>query len=115
MKTTTLRAFLLGAVLGAVSSLWGAPGAEAPVAVRMIPPKFPPELADKGVSGVVSVRCTINEKGHVIEPVVEKSSDSAFEKPALEAVAKWRFKPATKDGAPVPAKVSIPIRFTVGD
>lgn len=114
MNYSALRIFLLGLCLG-VASTFAAAGIEPPVAVRMVPPKFPPQLAREGVSGIVAVRCTIDEKGNVTEPVVEKSSNAAFDQPALDAITKWRFKPATKDGTPVPLKVTIPIRFNVSD
>jgi len=81
----------------------------------MVPPKFPPQLARDGVSGIVAVRCTIDEKGNVTEPTVEKSSNPAFDQPALDAITKWRFKPATKDGSPIALKVTIPIRFNAAD
>ena len=59
----------------------------------------------------MTVKCTIDEKGNVTEPEVEKSSNAAFEKPAIAALKKWKFKPAEVDGAPVASKVSIPIKF----
>ena len=47
----------------------------------------------------------------LVDPQVEKSSNNAFEKPAVEALKKWKFKPAKQDGNPVAIKVSIPIKF----
>ncbi len=85
--------------------------AEPPVPVRMVPPVFPEEMRRQGISGVVTVKCTIDEQGNVKESKVEKSSDAIFEKPALEAVQRWKFKPAKQDGNPVSAHVSIPIKF----
>jgi len=84
---------------------------EPPVPVRTVAPDYPDELRRDGVSGVVMVKCTIDEKGNVTEPEVEKSSNPAFEKPALAALKKWKFKPAKSDGTPVAIKVSIPIKF----
>jgi periplasmic protein TonB len=84
---------------------------EPPVPVRTVPPDYPDELRREGVSGLVMVKCTIDEQGNVVEPAVEKSSNPAFEKPALAALKKWKFKPAKLDGAPVAIKVSIPIKF----
>lgn len=88
---------------------------EPPVPVRMVPPKFPTEMRREGTGGVVTVKCTIDEKGNVTEPVVEKASNDAFVPPALEALKKWKFKPAKKGGAPVALKVSIPIQFSISD
>lgn len=85
--------------------------AEPPVPVRTVAPEYPSELRREGVSGLVMVKCSIDESGNVTETLVEKSSNPAFEKPALAAVKKWKFKPAKQDGAPVAIKVSIPIKF----
>ena len=84
---------------------------EPPVPVRTVPPEYPDELRREGVSGLVMVKCSIDEQGNVTETLVEKSSNTAFEKPALAAVKKWKFKPAKQDGNPVAIKVSIPIKF----
>jgi len=87
------------------------PKSEPPVPVRTVPPDYPSELRRDGVSGVVMVKCTIDEQGNVIDPVIEKSSNNAFEQPAITALRKWKFKPAKQDGTPVAIKVSIPIKF----
>ena len=84
---------------------------EPPVPVRTVAPEYPNELRRDGVSGLVMVKCSIDEQGNVTGTEVEKSSNAAFEKPAVEAVKKWKFKPAKQDGAPVTIKVSIPIKF----
>lgn len=84
---------------------------EPPVPVRTVAPEYPSELRRDGVSGLVMVKCSIDVQGNVAEAEVEKSSNSAFEKPAITAVKKWKFKPAKQDGTPVAIKVSIPIKF----
>jgi len=84
---------------------------EPPVPVRTVAPDYPVELRRDGVSGIVTVKCTINEQGDVVDPQVEKSTNGAFDQPALAALKKWKFKPAKLDGAPVAIKVSIPIKF----
>ncbi len=89
--------------------------AEPPVPVRMVPPDYPTELRREGVAGVVMISCTIDEKGDVQDPVIEKSSNATFDKPALAAIKKWKFKPAKLDGAAVAKKVTIPLKFTVDE
>lgn len=84
---------------------------DPPVPVRTVEPEFPSDLKRDGIAGVVFVTCTVDEKGNVVDPVVEKSNNAGFEQPALEAVKKWKFKPARQDGNPVAKKVSIPIKF----
>lgn len=84
---------------------------EPPVPVRTVAPEYPSELRREGVSGLVMVKCSIDEQGNVAATEVEKSSNPAFEKPALDAVKRWKFKPAKQDGTPIAIKVSIPIKF----
>jgi protein TonB len=85
---------------------------EPPVAVRTIAPEFPEQLLREGVSGLVLVNCLIDEKGTVQDMRIEKASNELFVKPAMQALSKWRFKPAQSGGNKVPLRVSIPIRFT---
>jgi periplasmic protein TonB len=86
-----------------------------PVPVKTPPPEYPEAMKRQGVSGVVAVSIVIDEKGAVISTAVAKSSQSEFETPALEAVKRWKFKPAQKDGVPVKMKVTVPIRFNLED
>ena len=103
-------ALVLCGVLAAVPA-FAQSKTEPPVPVRTVSPDYPDELRRDGVSGIVMVKCTIDEQGNVVDPTVEKSSNNAFEKPALAALKKWKFKPAKQDGSPVAIKVSIPIKF----
>lgn len=85
---------------------------EPPVPVRTVAPDYPEEMRRNGRSGVVTVNCLVDEKGNVQEPRVERSSDSAFSQPALDAIKKWRFKPAKKDGSAIALRINIPIQFS---
>lgn len=96
---------------GVVTPTFAQTKTEPPVPVRTVPPEYPDELRRDGVSGLVMVKCHIDEQGNVVQAEVEKSSNTAFEKPAMAAVKKWKFKPAKQDGTPVAIKVSIPIKF----
>jgi protein TonB len=86
---------------------------EKPAAIKTPAPEFPAYLKQKGIPGLVSVTCVIDETGNVINAVATKSTRSEFEKPALEAIHNWKFKPAKKDGKPVKVRVVIPFRFTL--
>ena len=66
---------------------------EQPVPVRIVAPDYPTEMHRAGIIWLVTVKCTINERGDVVETEVVKCSDHAFEAPALAAVQKWKFKP----------------------
>lgn len=103
-----------------VALLLAAPGfaqskLEPPVPVRTVAPDYPPDLRREGVSGLVMVRCTIDEQGNVTEPTVEKTTNETFSQPAVLALKKWKFKPAKQDGKAIAIKVSIPIKFVLND
>jgi periplasmic protein TonB len=85
---------------------------EPPVPVRTVAPIFPEELRRMGTSGIVTVSILIDEKGNVTEPKVIKTSNEAFSQPAVDALTRWKFKPAKQAGEAVAMRVNIPIQFT---
>ncbi len=94
-----------------VSFSFAAAGREPPVPVRTVAPDYPRDLRDQKVSGVVMVKCTIDEQGNVSETEVSKSSNEGFDKFAVDALKKWKFKPGRQDGSPIAMTVTIPIKF----
>jgi protein TonB len=84
---------------------------QKPRPVFQAAPLYPGEMRGKKVEGVVSVLFVVDSSGKVANPRVEKSSHPAFDKPAIEAVKKWRFEPAIKGGQRVACKMRAPIRF----
>jgi len=74
-------------------------------------PTYPPELRKQKRQGTVNVLFMVDTRGRVMNPVVENSTDPAFERPALEAVRQWKFEPGTRNGEKVPFKLRVPITF----
>lgn len=84
---------------------------QKPRPVFQAAPQFPAEMRGKKTEGVVSLLCLVDDQGRVTKPKVEKSSHPAFEKPAFDAVKKWKFEPAVKGGKRVGCPVRLTIRF----
>ena len=82
---------------------------QKPRAIFQTSPVFPAGM--KSVVGVVTLIFVVDETGKVLNPRVEKSSNLAFEKPAVDAVKQWKFEPAVKGGKRVACKMRVPIRF----
>jgi TonB family protein len=61
--------------------------------VAQVAPVYPAELRKAKIEGTVTVVFLLNEEGRVEDPRVEASSRPEFEKPALDAVRRWRFGP----------------------
>lgn len=84
-----------------------------PEAVSQVAPAYPPELRKARIEGTVTLMFVLNEEGRVEEARVENSSRPEFEKPALDAIRKWRFQPGMKEGQPVRTFIRVPMRFRV--
>ena len=84
---------------------------ERPQAAAHFPPAYPNELRRAKVEGSVTVAFVVDESGRVEDPRVEKSSHPEFEKSALEAIRKWKFKPGKKEGQAVRSYLVQTFRF----
>jgi protein TonB len=85
---------------------------QRPRAILMNPPVYPAEMRRRRVEGTVYVLFVVDPEGRVVNPKVEKSTHTSFEKPALDAVRQWRFEPGTRNGEKVTARMRVPIRFS---
>jgi protein TonB len=75
-------------------------------------PVYPRRAIDLGLEGEVLVRARIDEAGDPLEPAVWRSSGHPLlDRAAIEAVRRWRFKPALRNGRAVTAIVQVPISF----
>jgi len=68
----------------------------------------------EGTEGVVGMRALILSTGEVrAVEVTGPSGSNALDRAAVDAVRGWRFAPATRDGAPIDAYVTLRIRYVV--
>lgn len=75
-------------------------------------PKYPAQALRKGEQGTVMLSAEIGVDGVPSSVEVAKSSGSrALDRAAVEAVKRWRFRPAMAEGRPVPGQVQVPINF----
>jgi TonB family protein len=69
--------------------------------LKRVPPVYPARVLSRGIEGWVTVSYTITESGNVADIVVVESSSQLFERSAIKAVSKYRFKPRVVDGTPI--------------
>lgn len=86
----------------------------APSATRKVDPAYPLELMRQNVSGTVILYAVIHTDGTVGGIRVLRSVDEQLDRFASEAIAKWQFEPATKNGAPVEVEATFWIPFRPG-
>jgi TonB family protein len=83
----------------------------APSATRKVDPAYPLELMRQNVSGTVVLYAVIHKDGRVGNIRVLRSADDRLDRYASQAIAKWQFEPATKNGAPVDVEATFRIPF----
>lgn len=74
-----------------------------PLPLVRVEPQYPPQARQRKLEGWVQVRFTISTGGAVEGAQVVRSSHKVFERPALQAVAKWKYQPQMKEGKPAEA------------
>jgi protein TonB len=84
-----------------------------PEPISQVAPAYPAELRKAKVEGSVTLVFVLTEDGRVEEARVENSSRAEFEKPALDAIRKWKFRPGTKNGQAVRTYLRMPMRFRI--
>jgi TonB family protein len=83
----------------------------APSATRKVDPAYPLELMKQNVGGTVILYGVIHADGTVGNVRVLRSVDQRLDQFASQAIAKWQFQPAMKDGAPVEVEATFWIPF----
>ncbi|MGH9792638.1 MAG: energy transducer TonB, partial [Candidatus Acidiferrales bacterium] len=86
----------------------------APMPLRKVDPRYPPALMEQRIEGEVRLYAIIRADGSVDSIQVLRSLHTELDRHSMEALAKWKFRPAGRNGIPVDveAVVSIPFRFT---
>jgi periplasmic protein TonB len=75
-------------------------------------PKYPLKAKRRGYEGIVELMVQVSENGEVTNLWVFKSSKYiSLDNQAVQAVRKWLFEPAKRNGKPVQMWVKIPVKF----
>jgi len=77
-------------------------------------PPYPPGEIRAGTEGSVTARVLIGADGRVKAiDIVKSPSDGLSEATRKQALTRWRFKPATRDGVPVEGWKMMTLRFQI--
>jgi TonB family protein len=82
-----------------------------PVALYHPDPEYSEEARKAKVQGMVQLMIMVDAKGLPTNIKVQRSLGLGLDEKAVETVGKWKFKPATKNGKPVPAPALIEVSF----
>lgn len=77
-----------------------------------IPPRYPMRAQSRRIEGWVKIEFTITTTGTVKNAkVVESQPSSVFDRAALKAIARWKFKPKVSDGAAIEQRAVQTLQF----
>jgi TonB family protein len=88
-----------------------APDLTQPMATRKVDPAYPIQLMRENIGGTVILYAVIHADGSVGNVRVLRSVEDRIDRFASEAVVKWKFDPATKNGSPVDVEATFQIPF----
>lgn len=90
----------------------GATGDGDLIPIVQIEPQYPREALLNCVGGVVNLRFTVLEDGSVQDPsIISSDPPRMFDRSALRAIVRWKFKPRVVDGRPVKREANLPLEF----
>ena len=69
--------------------------------IVQVAPQYPRRAAERGLEGYVTLEFVVTRQGTVRDPVVIESSSSMFDRAAIDAVMRFRYRPRVIDGEPV--------------
>jgi TonB family protein len=84
-----------------------------PVVITRVSPDYPRLAQMAHRSGWVIVECVIDKSGRTRDAHVVGSSWEVFDKPALDAVSQWTFKPGQMRGEAVDTLFELRVTFTL--
>jgi TonB family protein len=90
-------------------------GVSEPIAEFSPSPAYPPEARRERIEGDVLLEAVIRKNGLVGYCKVSRSVDSHLDAAAIEAVNRWRYRPALLKGRPVPVYLTVTVHFALPD
>lgn len=105
-----------GPFIGSAGSMTGGMAAfdSDVIPVVQIPPNYPRQAKQARIEGYVKMSVTIRPDGTVSNvKVIESKPKRLFDKSAMTAMLRWKFRPKIVDGQPQAQKAEQTIEFTL--
>lgn len=83
----------------------------APHATYAPEPTYPNKERKARHMGIVIVGLVVGSDGLPRDITVSRPLSPDFDAAAIDAVKKWKFSPATKDGKPMPTAIKVEVSF----
>lgn len=89
----------------------GKKGVTVPQAIFSPEPDFSDEARKAKQQGMVVLLLVVEQDGHTYNIRVGQSLGMGLDEKAIEAVSRWRFRPATLNGQPVATQIAVEVDF----
>ena len=83
----------------------------APVPLKKVDPKYPPTLAADRVEGEIVLYGVIRKDGSIDSVQLVRGLDAVLDADSMSALSQWKFRPATREDAPVELEAIVHIPF----
>jgi TonB family protein len=90
-------------------------GVTSPVPLNNVEARYTKEARKARINGICLISLIVDVQGAPQNAKVIRSLDPGLDENALKAVGKYRFKPAMKNGTPVPVSITIEVKFQLLD
>ena len=94
---------------GGVAHVGG--GISSPRVISAVDPEFSDEARRQKYQGVVTLTLIVDAQGNPQHVRVARALGMGLDEKAIEAVRQYKFRPAMKDGKPVPVEINIEVNF----
>lgn len=89
----------------------GKMGVTVPQAIFSPEPSFSDEARKAKAQGIVMLVLVVGKDGRTYDIHVRQSLGLGLDEKAIEAVGRWRFRPATLNGLPVATQIAVQVDF----
>jgi TonB family protein len=86
-----------------------------PVPLNRVEAQYTDAARKARINGICLVKVIVDAAGMPQSPMVVHSLDQGLDQKAIEAVMKYRFKPAMRNGRPIPVMITLEINFQIGN
>jgi TonB family protein len=96
-----------GSGAGGTAPLYDKP----PVLIFKMEAEYPEEARKAKYQGTVLLDVEVDDSGQVVNLRVARSLGLGLDQKAIDAVKRWRFRPAMKDGRPIGVEIQVEVNF----
>jgi protein TonB len=86
-------------------------GLSGPVPLHKVDPKYPPDMVNEHVEGEVILYAIIRADGSVDSVQLVRGVDPELDRNAMQALSRWKFRPALRNNQPVELEALVRIPF----